>query len=182
MSQPAARVIADSIAQNGKRITTLAVRLWRPLLVDFNTHKALSRNSPSSRAMPARQVLDRVHQDPFIPKYWLKNKKGMQGGEWLPDDLRAACRWQWLGARDNTLRVAHDLIDLDLHKGTINRLLEPFMTTEIVCTATEFGNFLALRTERDEYGVPMADPHFADVADDILRALNESEPRSLFIG
>src|SRR5690606_1154505 len=41
--------------------------LYRGVLAEFNTHRMLSRNSASSRAIPVRAILRRLARDLFIP-------------------------------------------------------------------------------------------------------------------
>ena len=69
-------VIADSINQNNDRITTMILTLPRIVLAELNTHRALSKNSASSRAIPFEKMRDMVLNDPFIPIAWKKNTKG----------------------------------------------------------------------------------------------------------
>lgn len=173
------RVIADSIAKHGGRVTTLVVPLWRPLLAEFNTHRALSRNSASSRAVPVAKMLERVIDNPFVPYHLGKNQKGMQAGEPLTADQEERARRVILRMREACVAGAQDLLEIGLHKQIANRYLEPWLTTEIVVTATEWGNMTALRTETNADGTPMAEPHFFDRMEEIVTALNASTPRSL---
>jgi thymidylate synthase ThyX len=46
------KVIADSVAKNGKRITTLECKYWRGIHAELMTHRAFARNAASSRAIP----------------------------------------------------------------------------------------------------------------------------------
>ncbi len=80
-----ARVVCDSVApdENSTRLTTLEVVLPRIVLAEFNTHRNMSRNSASSRAIPIEKMLKRVKEDPYIPETWGKNQKGMQAEEAL---------------------------------------------------------------------------------------------------
>lgn len=51
----------------------------------------------------------------------------------------------WLFARDKAIEAACILHVLGVTKQLCNRLLEPFMWTTVLCTATEFENFFELR-------------------------------------
>lgn len=51
-----AEIIADSINQYGNRITSFVITFPRIVLAEFNTHRALSRNSASSRAIPFNKM------------------------------------------------------------------------------------------------------------------------------
>jgi hypothetical protein len=55
--------------------------MHRFVLAEMNTHRAFSRNSASSRAIPVQKIIDRVTNDPAWPVVWPKEQAGMQGGE-----------------------------------------------------------------------------------------------------
>ena len=83
--QISAEIIADSKNQFGDRITTFILTFPRIVLAEFNTHRMLSRNSASSRAIPFEKMVQMVQDDPFIPIKWMKDHKGMQGTEYFSD-------------------------------------------------------------------------------------------------
>ena len=85
-----AQVIADSLNSmvrlpDGRRprITTMKITFPRYILAEFNTHRAFSRNSASSRAIPFKKMLKMVEENPFIPMAFQKDHSGMQGTEYL---------------------------------------------------------------------------------------------------
>ena len=80
-----ARILADSISERGDRITTYLLTFPRIILAEFNTHRAFSRNSASSRAIPFKKMVESVQTNPFIPIAWQKDHKGMQGTEYLSE-------------------------------------------------------------------------------------------------
>lgn len=47
-----ARIIADSLNEHGNRLTTFILTFPRIVLAEFNTHRMISKNSASSRAIP----------------------------------------------------------------------------------------------------------------------------------
>jgi thymidylate synthase ThyX len=144
-----AKILLDSISPDGARLTTMEVTLPRIVLAEFNTHRRFSRNSASSRAIPVAKMLARVIEDPFIPTYWGKNEKGMQASEELDETAKAEAIHQWLIARDNAVKsVRHLAVNLDVHKQTANRILEPWLWHTIIVTATEWENFFALRCNK----------------------------------
>lgn len=153
-----ARIITDSISPDDVRLTTFEITIPRFILAEFNTHRMLSRNSASSRAIPIQKMIDRVMDEPFIPMYWGKNKKGMQATEEIAHYQAQAAEEAWLGARDSAVSIVRELSNMGVHKQTANRLLEPFMWQTILVTATEWDNFLNLRTHPD------AQPEFQVVA------------------
>ena len=62
-----AEIIADSLSPQGHRLTTFICVFPRIVLAEFNTHRMLSRNSASSRAIPFNKMLEMVKTNPFIP-------------------------------------------------------------------------------------------------------------------
>lgn len=185
-----ATIIADSVSEHDCRITTFVLTFPRIILSEFNTHRMLSRNSASSRAIPFAKMLDMVKKNPFIPIKWMKDHKGMQGTEYFEDqETINYCIEEWLRARDYAIDQAEalniwDYDDPHLYGGTggtvkvsgvtkqiCNRLLEPFMWHTAIVTATEWENFFALRAHPD------AEIHIADLAHKMLIAYNESTPQ-----
>ena len=94
-----AYVIEDSIAGNGKRLTTFELTYPRWIHAEGRTHrqlsldeeeesatpsimadKNLSRNASSSRAIPVSTMIREVMERPAIPMFWGANQKGMQAG------------------------------------------------------------------------------------------------------
>lgn len=146
-----AKIIADSRNPIGNRITTWVLKFPRFILSEFNTHRVLSRNSSSSRARPLDKTIQDVLNDPAIPEFWGKNQKGMQASVELNEKEREAAKTQWLYARDLAVHKARMLQELDVHKQIANRLLEPWMHQTVLCTATEWQNFFALRAHKDCY-------------------------------
>lgn len=154
MTKISAKVIADSKNEFGNRITTMIVTFPRFILAELNTHRMMSRNSASSRAIPFEKMLDAVENNPFIPMAWQKDHKGMQGSEYFTNRLDIkVCESLWLAARDSAIDIAKRLggINTDAEavtKQLCNRLLEPFMWHTVIVTATEWENFFALRCPR----------------------------------
>lgn len=169
----AARVLADSDCNNGVRLTTLEVTFPRIVLAEFNTHRMLSRNSASSRAIPVEKMLQRVQENPFIPAAWPKNQKGMQAEENLDALASEAARGEWLIARDRAVQQAQQLLSMRVHKQIANRLLEPWMWHTAIVTATEWANFFALRCH------PMAQPEIRTAAEAMRDAMATSTPRAV---
>ena len=83
MSKISATIVADSINPQGDRLTSLLITFPRILLSEVNTHRMLSKNTSSSRAIPFNKMVEAVQNDPFIPIAWQKEHKGMQGFEYF---------------------------------------------------------------------------------------------------
>lgn len=176
MTQPSAKIIADSINDWGQRLTTMEVVMHRFVLAEFNTHRVFSRNSASSRAIPVTKVMDRVAKDPCRPVVWPKEQSGMQGGLPFNEDGIRACETDWDYARFDALRNANELKEIGLHKSLTNRLLEPFMWHTVIVTATDWDNFFWQRCHPD------AQPEIKAAADEMQRAFFRSTPEHLTHG
>lgn len=144
-----AKIILDSVAENGHRLVTFQVTFPRMVLAEMNTARAFSRNSASSRAIPVDKMIAMVKSDPFIPIYWGKNQKGMQAAAELTHEKQKLAQKLWLTARDNAVRSAEAMLALGSHKQVSNRILEPFMWHTAIISATEYANFFAQRCHPD---------------------------------
>lgn len=164
------KILLDSINRSNDRLTTFEITIPRFILAEFNTHRMLSRNSASSRAIPVEKILKRIESDPFIPEYWGKNQKGMQAHESLSEEDSSAARKNWIDARNNALESARQLLKNGVHKQLANRILEPFLWQTIIASATEWQNFFGLR------GHPDAQPEFKRIALMMKEAYDSSSP------
>jgi hypothetical protein len=163
-----AKVILDSIAPHGKRLTTMTWRYPRFIHSEIMTHRMLSKNSASSRALPVSKLIKQVLESPVVPIRFGSEQRGMQtGGE--VDDV-ASCEDAWLAARLGAVDTAHKLIDLGVHKSIVNRLLEPWMWITIVISGTEWDNLWKLRIHGD------AEIHFQRIAGMAKEAMDQSVP------
>jgi hypothetical protein len=149
----------------------------RIILAELNTHKMISKNSASSRAIPFRKMLESVQNNPFIPMKWMKEHKGMQGTEYFEEhNDKKELEIRWLTARNSAVEMALALHDQGLTKQMCNRLLEPFLYHRVLCTATDYGNFFNLRAH------DQAEIHIQHLAYEMLRVYNESQPKQLRTG
>ena len=142
-----AEVVADSVDVRGNRLTSLLITFPRIILAEINTHRMLSKNTSSSRAIPFHKMVESVQNDPFVPIAWQKEHSGMQGTEYF---IESEAYWnndKWLNARDNAIKVATLLTNDKVTKQLCNRLLEPFMWTTMLITGSKEGwdNFFELR-------------------------------------
>ena len=161
-----AKIIADSINPQGDRLTSILVTFPRIILAEVNTHRMLSKNTSSSRAIPFKKMVETVQNDPFVPIAWQKRHKGMQGTEYFTDNEMPNSmepNWfvnRWLEARDEAVRKSTRLSDAGITKQLCNRLLEPFMWTTMLITGSKEGwdNFFSLRLpEYHLKGIPTVD-------------------------
>lgn len=189
-----AKIIADSISETGKRITTFQLKYWRAIHSEFMTHRVFSRNASSSRAIPVTKLVDATLADPAMPIHWGAKQSGMQADHEcdalieVPVHLREAWRqfypaaaqtyfatraqWWYFG----TWLSAQICIGFDkagYHKQIANRQLEHSHHISIVVTATEWDNFFELRCHPD------AQPEMQDLALRMREAMNASTPTLL---
>lgn len=170
MFKPSAKVIADNISYAGHRLITLEVEFHRFVLSEFNTHRAFSRNSASSRAIPYQKMRAKALA---YPVSWPAEKKGMQGGEELQTDIIDRAKWQWQDAAKYSVFVADQLHDLGVHKSVINRLLEPFISHKAIVSATEWSGFFEQRLHKD------AQPEIRMLAEAMKEAIDNSVPNEI---
>lgn len=144
-----AKVIEDSVARGGKRITTLQLVYPRFIHAEFMTHRVFSRNASSSRAIPVAKMLEQVRTNPAMPIHWGKNQPGMQAREELAGRERELAIAHWRNAAQCAADVAEEMSKRGAHKQVVNRILEPYQFIHVVVTSTEWDNFLELRNHED---------------------------------
>lgn len=181
-----AKMILDSVNENGNRLSTLHLRYPRMIHSELMTHRMFSRNARSSRAVPVKKMLEEIKQNPVMPLFWGKNQKGMQASEecnepieikWLDGSEVTVNREQaWLTACEVAVRIADGYADAGYHKQVANRILEPYMHIDTLISATNFENFLHLRDHAD------AEPHFDLLAKCVREEREQSEPKFLRFG
>lgn len=154
-----AKIILDSVTPAGARLTTFQITIPRIVLAELNTHKMVSKNSASSRAIPVKKRIAQVLADPFVPKAFARNTRGMQpaANALEGEDHERALRI-WLNAIEAMTEGAQQLADVEVHKQLANRLIEFCSYWTVVATATEWSNAFALRDHphaQDEIRDPM---------------------------
>jgi thymidylate synthase ThyX len=166
----ACKILADSRSDYGIRLTTFEVTFPRFILAEVNTHRMLSRNSASSRAIPVAKSIVAVANDPFIPSAFGQNQKGMQADYQFEGSAHDTCRNVWLDAIDDASYAADQFERLSVHKGLANRVLEPYKWHTAIITATDWSNFFTLRTHKD------TQPEFREIAMMMLEAYESNDP------
>ncbi len=184
-----AKIIADSISRAGKRITTFELEYPRFIHSEVMTHRMVSKNAASSRAIPLSATIEQILRDPAMPVWWGKNQAGMQAKEELDDVIKYSrdvyvqgetfcfqeteketAKRLWLEARDSAVSHAQQLQKLGLHKQISNRTLEPWVNIKVVSTATDWDNLFHLRRHED------TQPEFHVLADEMWFARENSSP------
>ena len=171
-----AKVVCDSVSEQGVRLTTFEIEYPRFIHGELMTHRMLSKNSSSSRAIPIQKMLDQIESNMAIPVYWGKNKSGMQAvEEVIGDDLKES-KLEWKLAYKSSKHHTNLLSAFGLHKQVPNRLTEPFQMVKVVITGTDWDNFFNLRIHPD------AQPEICMLAYKMYKAMQESEPVELKAG
>lgn len=168
-----AKIIADSISPQGIRMTTMEIEYPRFILAELNTHRMLSKNSASSRAIPVKTMHEQINTAPATPVYWGKNQAGMQAKETLTGSDLSMAKYLWGKAKEDALHWAAAMAGLELHKQIANRITEPWMTMKTVISGTEWANLFWLRCHKD------AQPEFRELAVKMHEAMQASEPQKL---
>ena len=145
-----AKVIADSVCPQGVRMTTMEIEYPRFILAELNTHRMLSKNSASSRAIPVKAMHEFIRDNPATPVSWGKNQPGMKASEQVGSNVATEAEQIWNRAKDDALHWSDALAHkLAIHKQIANRITEPWMTMKTVISGTEWANFFHLRNHAD---------------------------------
>ena len=205
-----AEIVAHSLSPQGDELISVLCTFPRIILAEVNTHRMLSKNTSSSRAIPFHKMVKTVQENPFIPITWQKDHKGMQGNEYLIDRKHENAVYEWLKSRDYAVKQAKMMNNDGVTKQLCNRLLEPFMWTTMLITGSKEGwdNFFNLRCpsyfgkwkswretcaatgtifeapllERLQNNKGQAEIHMMALAEAIYDAVNESTPKQLKAG
>lgn len=171
------RVIADSICAFSKiRMMTLEWEFHRWILAEANTHRMISKNLQSSRAIPLKKAIEMIQENPAYPVHWGKNQSGMQSKEELTRNDIESARILWDEHRHDTISLVQELEKLGAHKQWASRLLEAHVMTKGVFSGTDWANLMYLRDDEE------AQPEFQDLAVATRLAVEQSIPVKLFPG
>ena len=148
-----AEIVGHSLSPQGDELISVLCTFPRIILAEVNTHRMLSKNTSSSRAIPFKKMVEAVQENPFIPIAWQKEHKGMQGFEYFTKKVNVETtdlgdlKLAWLEARDYAIKQSTWLNKVGVTKQLCNRLLEPFMWTTMLITGSREGwdNFFKLR-------------------------------------
>lgn len=175
-----ATVLAHSISQSGKEMVTWEIEYPRLILAELNTHRQLSRNSFSSRAVPFMKMLEQLNGEPVR---FGANQSGMQDkGEdhtaevLINDHYGLTNKGAWAYAKGLMIEVAQAFSNAGYHKQIYNRLLEAWQMQKTVLSATEVDNFFWLRDD------DAADPTIRELARVMREAMEASKPEQLAPG
>jgi thymidylate synthase ThyX len=153
-----------------KRLATFTIKIPKFIWGHIKSHRALSSNSASSRAIPARKIRQKVLYSPFIPVYFGFDKPGMQSGDALKGLRLLLAKKIWLWARLFPVFFHYLGEKLGVHKEVINRIIEPWLVVDIIVSGTEWKNFMTLREHE------AAQPEMQIVAAEIKSLLQSTKP------
>lgn len=175
MTQISVNCILDSVNPFGNRLTTFELTIPKFILAQLNTHRQLSRNAASSRAIPLAKFRELAT---YTPETWWRNGRGMSPSEQItesePGDMTLeGIDFCWNNVRTVALDEHSGMEHYGVHKEQANRLLEPFTMVKVLVSATEWDNFLNLRLEDG------AQSEIREVAREIGNYLLNQKPYSI---
>jgi thymidylate synthase ThyX len=168
-----AKIIKDSVNEAGVRLTTFELEYPRFILAEVNTHRMLSKNSASSRAIPFKKMMEKILTEPAMPVFWGANQPGMSASNELEGTKLEAAKASWAEAMKRAIEASIVLDQLGLHKQILNRIAEPWQRMKTVVTGTEWANLLWLRNH------DAAQPEFHELGRVVQEAFNTSVPEIL---
>lgn len=155
---------------NDTAIATLRCTYPRYIHSEVMTHRMFSRNSASSRATPTKVLLERIRSNPAFFTQLGINQSGMNASQVLNEKQAEEFKSEWLEMANLVAdKVENWTEKYNLHKQVVNRILEPFMMTTTIITATEWDNFFMTRLAE---GV---EPTMYDLADCMFTALTTAK-------
>lgn len=175
-----AKVIAHSQGYDQLPVVTFEISFPRVILAEFNTHRVISKNTSSSRAIPVKRIIERIRNKPYFPFFWGKNKSGMSADEEciLPvtnpfSGVPMSREEAWQSIIDTNIAWAEAFSDAGYHKQIVNRLIENFGYVTMVATSVHWANFFTLRDHK------AAQPEIQSLAKKMKEALANSKPKFL---
>jgi thymidylate synthase ThyX len=176
-----AKIVEDTMGPHGRRLTTMDLTYPKFIHGELMTHRMMSRNASSSRAVPPAKMRRLILEDPAGPVAWGKEQKGMQAREDFEGSEKEEAIALWRAAAADAVKNADALQSLGLHKQIVNRVTEPFANIHVVVTASEWDNFFGLRCDPDaqpemqELAWAMADAYYTSSARRFEGILNPNE-------
>ena len=176
-----ATCLLHSVAPAGVPMVTFEIEYPRIILAELNTHRMLSRNSASSRAIPFDKMTTQLTARPVRfgeanPGMQDKGEEYNQPVFYEDADEYFSPEDYWEIAKNSAQKMARGYYRAGYHKQIANRLVEPFQMMKTVISGTEWENFFWLRNHTS------ADPTFAELARVMQQAMQESVPQTLLPG
>jgi thymidylate synthase ThyX len=182
-----ATVLAHSVSPQGIPFITYEIEYPRLILAELNTHRMLSKNSFSSRAVPFNKMIEQLNGRPV--RFGQANPGMQDRGEdynvgvnylfpcpitGVPQGgVTVTALEAWEEAKRAAIRHAKAFYEAGYHKQIYNRLLEPFQMMKTIISGTEWANFFWLRDDE------AADPTLRELARVMKEAKEQSTPELL---
>lgn len=176
-----ARVLLHSVTTSGINLVTFENEKPRLILSEENTHRSLSKNSASSRAIPFNKMAEQLTARPV--RFGQANPGMQDKGEdytapvispFTGHGYHPAEAWEM--AKGAALEWSRAFYNAGYHKQVYNRLTEAFQMMKTVQSGTEWANYFWLRDD------DAADPTIAELARCQREALDQSTPMLIYPG
>lgn len=191
-----AEVLCHSVSEQGQEILTYVLEYPRMIHSEIMTHRLISRNAASSRAIPFAKMKEQLRG---VPVRFGKNVSGMQDSgdhkefvklyQFMPvvtsdayegmfeqSEYSFTPEQAWEEAKESAISFSEAFSVAGFHKQVFNRLTEPFQMMRTIVTATEWDNFFWLRNHE------AADPTLHELARCMWEAKQQSTPQLLKAG
>lgn len=184
-----AKVLAHSVGPDGTNLITFEISYPRIVLAEENTHRMLSKNSASSRAIPFEKMVQNLTGRPV--RFGQANAGMQDKGEdfdgrvaipGVEADSRAggpvylSPEDAWAAAIESATEWSRAFFEAGYHKQVYNRLTEAGQMMKTVISGTELANFYWLRDDG------AADPTLRELARVMHEAQRLSTPLYLNAG
>ncbi len=173
-----AKILADSVSAFSAKRRLVTLDLTFPMFVQpqLLRHRAFSFSVQSTRAVPLKEQIRRVREEPCAPLRWGAAQRGMVAENVIDDATIQQARDAWEDAMLDAAAWAERFVELKVHQEVAARLLMPFQWCRMILSATEWNNFFALRID------PHAQAEIRLLAEAIRDAMAASTPKVLLSG
>lgn len=171
------KLLTDSVSSvYGTRLRTFELEYQRFFHSEGLTHRMLSKNSSSTRAIPVDRAIELVMEKTAMPIHWGENNPGMQSKRVLSDQQLELAKIEWLKLRDSIIshvKIMSDKTGINGHKQWAGRPLEVMSFIKVVLTGTDLENLWYLRDHVD------AQPEFRELVRGMQSVSEKSTPTVL---
>lgn len=171
------QLLSHSISQyedpalTGQEAVSLRLRYPRLIHGEFMTHKMISKNAASSRAIKASKAILHALQNPARPVEWGMDNPGMQSRKLHPHAWLGKAIWK--AHAYASIAATYLLQKFKFHKQIANRVNETHSLIDVVMSATDMQNFFWLRYHPD------ADPTIRELAKAMFTVYHASNPMAI---
>lgn len=171
MNYTDAKVLKKSISPDGEILSTFQLIAPQICQNQLIRHRVFSLSILSKRAIGKQRV---ANDKLFLPTDVRYNQSGMSGDKQLTEEDYNIFKEWYLNLEQRTLASLNEL-QIDIHKQTINRLVEQFRYFGCILTSTSKGldNFFSLRIAKD------SQPEIFDLAVKMKTAYDEAPFQNL---